>query len=174
MKLLLIFCLIMLAAACNVAKQQPVVILDENYAFISANSWCDLTHCSSRVAVGLKVLEFNEYVKMAFASDRTCRGISLVPYDIRHLKDSVAKVVAAADWRLRFDFHGGRIKQEWVLFDQRRSAKILLQRVLHWLGIRDNATGLPQKPNWFAGTGSPGEIAHAVCVIVNGQGGSLE
>ncbi|HYA21086.1 MAG TPA: hypothetical protein VEG25_10640, partial [Burkholderiales bacterium] len=117
MKPLLTFCLIVLAAACNVAKQQPVVTFDEEYGFISANSWCDLAQCSSRVAVGLKVLEFNDHVKTAFALDLTCRGISLVPYDTSHLKDSVAKVVVAADWRLRFDFDGGHAKQKWALFD---------------------------------------------------------
>ena len=174
MKQLHVMWLIMLVAACNGAKQQPVVALDENYGFISANASCDLTHCSNRVAVGLKVLEFNDHVKTAFALDLTCRGISLVPYDTSHLKDSVAKVVVAADWRLRFDFDGGHAKQKWALFDQRRPEKNLLQRALHWLGIRDNATGPPQKPKWFAGTGSPQEIAHAVCAIVNSPSGSLE
>ena len=161
----------MLVAACNVAKQQPVVALDEKHGFMSANVWCDLTHCASKVTVGLKVLEFNDHLKTAFASDPSCRGISLVPYDTRNLKDSVAKVVAKADWSLRVDFHGGRTKQDWSLFDQ-RPEKDLLQRALRWLGLRDNAAGPPGMRKGFAGAGSPEQTAHAVCVIVNGQGGS--
>ena len=172
MKRLRLLWLVSLVAACSMEKQQPVVAFDENYGFISANAWCDLTHCSDRVAVGLKVLEFNELLKAAFASDHTCRDISLVPYDTRYLKDSVAKIVVTADWRLRFDYHGGHAKQKWVLFDQRPPENNLLRRALHWLGVGDHASGPPQKPKWFTATGSPEEIAHAVCVIINGQASS--
>jgi len=106
-------------------------------------------HCAVVDTVA-EVRDFESRLATSFATDTTCRGVRIVTLiNPKNSAPAVSAAMSAPYWSLSLDFEPGRAKQPW--------------KMLH-----DPAPG-----KFTKGEGSPDEIAHKVCAIVNERGGTL-
>jgi len=138
------------------------IVLDEwwakDWAVLAARGQCRRemgTDCDSQYLKDNAIEEeaqFRTELETAFQADKTCSGIKVSAFGGSAPSSHAAAVAASGEnyWWFMMDFAPGHDKASW---DLSRSP-----------GYAHNATG----------EGTPREVAHTVCSIVNGLGASIE
>jgi hypothetical protein len=151
-KTLALFLLAFFVSSSACTKKEPIVVIDDWWNVDFAKD-----SCLSRANIGdpcgsdpvLEVRDFEAQFRTSFASDPLCHGVILADYSG---PKGVASQAASgadtskADWQLMLDFIVGEPSQSWTLVHRGQTS---------------------------TGQGSPREIMHTVCGVVQQTGGSV-
>lgn len=128
-----------------------MVIIDNWWNVDFAKGACELRASTGDLCVedpADAVREFETELRTYFASDSTCRGITLAAFgpSYRGATSAFKADTSKADWQLMLDFNVGKTSQGWTIVNRGRIA---------------------------SGDGDAQNIVHTVCGVVNQTGGSV-
>jgi hypothetical protein len=148
--------MLLLSLGCQ-KKESTIIVLDGWWNVDYAKNGCQMS--GGCVDPTYEVHDFESQIASHVASDATCQGVQFVR--LNNPKDNdpaVAKAMALPHWFLMLNYNVGERKQSWNMHRSGDKKK-----------YPEFGAGA-----FTAGEGNPKEIAHTVCSIVTGKGGSLE
>jgi hypothetical protein len=142
---------ILVLAGCK-SRPQPRLILDGWWDLDYAKNACAQTaipYCAENVVT--EVRDFEARFSSAFASDASCSGITLIRFAI---SQNTPEALNQPAWSLSINYIPQKSEQDWAM--------------LH------DPDGTHKKYyGHTTGNGTPSTIAHTVCGIIKGKGGTL-
>jgi hypothetical protein len=157
MKLRYLLLFVLLSLGCQ-KKEPTIIVLDGWWNADYAKGVCQT---SGRCVVDptYEVRGFESEVASHIASDSTCQGVQFVRFNNPNDANPVAsKAMNGPHWFLTLSYNPGEPRQWWSMHrsgDKKRYPEF---------GFGASTSG----------EGNPKEIAHTICSIATGKGGSLE